>query len=60
MKKYVVSQVVMISEKQSESLDILKKYDVNISNFIRIAIREKIKRDWKNIKEKKEKVKLPF
>ena len=45
MKKYVVRQVVMISEKQSESLDILKNYDVNISNFIRIAIREKIKRD---------------
>ena len=51
---------VRITEKQSETLEILRKYDVNISQFIRIAIKEKISRDWKSIKEKKERVKLHF
>lgn len=60
MKKYIVRQTVMISEKQSESLKILKGYNVNVSNFIRIAIREKIKKDWKSIKEKKNKDYCPF
>ena len=45
---------------QFESLQKLKQYDVNISQFIRIAIKEKIKRDWKIIKEEKNKEKLPF
>lgn len=46
--------------KEAESLQKLKDYDVNVSKFIRIAISEKIKREWKSIKEKKERVKLPF
>lgn len=50
----------MISEKQAESLKILKSYDVNISHFIRIAIKEKLQREWKSIKEEKARVKLPF
>ena len=43
----------MISDKQAESLNILKSYDINISQFIRQAIKEKIKRDWSKIKLKK-------
>jgi len=50
----------MISEKQAESLSILKQYNVNVSQFIRQAIKEKLQREWKTIKEKKERVKLPF
>ncbi len=50
----------MISKKQAESLAILKSYDVNVSQFIRAAIKEKLQRDWKSIKEKKEKIKMPF
>ena len=60
MNKLSVIQTIRFSEKQAESLQKLKDYDVNISQFIRIAISEKIKRDWKSIKEKKERVKLPF
>lgn len=59
-RKLTVRQVIMISEKQAESLAILKQYDVNISQFIRQAIKEKLQREWKTIKEKKERVKLPF
>lgn len=51
---------VRLTEKQAESLAILKQYDVNVSQFIRQAIKEKIQREWKTIKEKKERVKLPF
>lgn len=50
----------MISKKQAESLAILKSYDVNVSHFIRIAIKEKLAKDWKTIKEKKETTKCPF
>lgn len=60
MYKLTVRQVVMITEKQAESLAILKKYDVNVSQFIRQAVKEKLERDWKSIKENKERVKLPF
>jgi post-segregation antitoxin (ccd killing protein) len=60
MKQYTVRQVIMISETQAKSLEKLKQYDVNISQFIRQAIKEKINLDWKTIKEEKQKIKLPF
>ena len=60
MKQYTIRHVIMISEIQDESLTTLKKYDVNVSQFIRNAIKEKISRDWIAIKENKEKIKLPF
>ena len=60
MSKYTVIQTIRFSSQQAESLQKLKDYDVNISQFIRIAISEKIKRDWKQIKENKQRVKLPF
>ena len=60
MNKYTVIHTIRFSKQQSESLQKLKDYDVNISQFIRIAISEKIKRDWKQIKSEKQRVKLPF
>ena len=60
MTKLSVIHTIRFSEKQAESLQKLKDYDVNVSQFIRIAIAKKIKSDWKQIKEKKERVKLPF
>ena len=60
MDKLINNYTIRFSEKQAESLQKLKDYDVNVSQFIRLAIAEKIKRDWKQIKEKKERVKLPF
>ena len=60
MNKYTVIHTIRFSKQQAESLQKLKDYDVNISQFIRLAISEKIKRDWKTIKEKKERVKIPF
>ena len=60
MNKYTVIHTIRFSKQQAESLHKLKEYDVNVSQFIRLAIAEKIKRDWKQIKEKKQRVKLPF
>lgn len=51
---------VRITEQQAYAFEQLKKYDVNLSQFIRQAIKEKLARDWKSIKESKEKVKCPF
>ena len=53
MNKYTVIHTIRFSKQQAESLQKLKDYDVNISKFIRLAISEKIKRDWKQIKEEK-------
>lgn len=50
----------MISEEQAKSLNVLANYGINVSNFIRIAIREKINRDWKKIKEEKINDYCPF
>ena len=60
MNKYTVIHTIRFSKQQAESLQKLKDYDVNVSQFIRIAISEKIKRDWKQIKEEKQRIKLPF
>jgi len=60
MKQYTERQVVMISEIQANSLKVLKSYDVNVSKFIRQAIKEKLSRDWKEIKEPKDKFVYPF
>ena len=60
MKKYTERQVIMISKKQSNSLSILRSYNVNVSQFIRAAIKEKLQRDWKKIKEEKTKGHCPF
>ena len=46
MSKLTVIHTIRFSEKQAESLQKLKDYDVNVSRFIRIAISEKIKRDF--------------
>lgn len=51
---------IRINDTQKQSLDKLKEYDVNTSKFIRQAIKEKIQRDWKCIKEEKNKVICPF
>jgi hypothetical protein len=60
MDKLTVRQVIMISEKQKESLIKLAEYNVNISQFIRSAIKEKITREWKTIKETKNVGGCPF
>lgn len=54
------SKTIRFSETQMNSLSILESYGVNVNQFIRVAVKDKLQRDWKTIKENKEKVKLPF
>ena len=51
---------IYLTAQQKQTFDTLKKYDVKINSFIILAISEKIKRDWKQIKEQKTKVYIPF
>lgn len=60
MKQLTKSKTIRFSETQMNSLTILESYGVNVNQFIRIAVAEKIKKDWKIIKEKKEKIICPF
>jgi post-segregation antitoxin (ccd killing protein) len=60
MKQLTVIKTIRFTGTQAESLKTLESYDVNVSQFIRQAIKEKIARDWKGIKERKNKIKCPF
>ena len=53
-------KVIGFTETQKKAFEILEQYGVNVNQFIRLAVAEKIKRDWKQIKEQKEKIKMPF
>jgi hypothetical protein len=52
-------KVISFTEQQKKSLKKLEEYDVNVNEFIRIAVREKIQKDWRGIKESKDN-KCPF
>ena len=58
--QYTYKKQIGFTETQRKSLQKLENYGVNVNQFIRAAIAEKILRDWKQIKEEKEKIKLPF
>ena len=58
--KLTNTKSIRFTKQQIEAFEQLEKYNVNVSKFIRLAISEKIKRDWKIIKEKKERIYCPF
>lgn len=60
MKLLVYKKVIGFTKYQQNSLEILESYGVNVNQFIRLAVKDKLKRDWKTIKESKEKIKCPF
>lgn len=60
MRQYTEIKTIRITKQQKESLKILENYGVDVSQFIRLAVSEKLKRDWKSIKEKKQKSDCPF
>jgi len=60
MERLSYKKVIGFTEKQRQSLEKLEQFDININHFIRIAVKEKIQREWKTIKEKKERINLPF
>jgi hypothetical protein len=60
MQSLEYKKVIGFTKQQKEAFKTLEEYGVNVNQFIRAAVKEKLKRDWKSIKEKKEKIKLPF
>ena len=60
MKQFTKSKTFKFSNQQMDAFKKLEDYGVNVSQFVRLAISEKIKREWPSIKEKKERVDLPF
>ena len=60
MQQYTKTKVIRISETQLNTLQKMKSYNVDVGNFIRQAIAEKIKRDYKELIPIPEKFKCPF
>lgn len=54
------TKVIRISETQLKTLQKMKVYKVDVSQFIRDAISEKIKSEYSNLIPKPEKFKVPF
>ena len=59
MKQYTQTKVIRITEIQHKTLQKMKYYNVDIGHFIREAIAEKIKREYKDLIPK-EKNNSPF
>ena len=56
----VYKKQVCFTLQQKKAFETLESYNVNVNQFIRSAVKEKLQRDWKGIKEKHERTKLPF
>lgn len=60
MQQYTEIKTIRLTKIQADSLKMIESKGVNISNFIRSAIRSKIKQDWAKIKQPKPIKKTPF
>lgn len=58
--QYTYKKQIGFTESQRKSLSVLEQYGINVNQFIRQAVKEKIIREWKQIKEQKNKTKCPF
>lgn len=58
MKLYTKTKVIRISETQHNTLLKMKSYNVDVGHFIREAIKEKIKKEYKELMPKQ--IKTPF
>ena len=60
MIKYTKVKVIKISESQDLTLKKMKSYKINVCQFIRDAIKEKIDREYKDLIPKDKKEYVPF
>ena len=58
--KYTKVKVIRITDIQHDTLIKMSDYNVNVGNFIRSAISEKIERDYSEIVKPVEDIKYPF
>lgn len=59
-QKYTKVKVIKITEIQHKTLKKLDSYQINVAQFIRDAIAEKIKREHSDLIPKPIKFKIPF
>lgn len=57
MQKYNKVKVIRISETQLKTLQKMKSYNIDVGNFIRQAIAEKIQREYSDLMPKEKDVK---
>ena len=60
MKLYTETKVIRISETQLSTLQKMKSYNIDVGKFIRDAISDKIKREYKDLLPKPKKEYCPF
>lgn len=60
MKKYTKTKVIRISETQHKTLQKMKEYNIDVGQFIRNAIAEKIKKEHSELIQKVKKFIYPF
>lgn len=60
MIKYTKVKVIKLTEIQDNTLKKIASYNVNVSQFIRDAIAEKIKREYQDLLPKQKKEYCPF
>ena len=60
MKNYTKTKVIRITETQFSTLKKMQSYKIDVGNFIRIAIAEKIKKEYKDLLLKPKKEYCPF
>jgi len=60
MKTLVKTKLINLTETQFSTLQKMKSYNVDVAQFIRDAISEKIKREYSDLIPKVEKFKCPF
>lgn len=53
-------KVIGFTNQQKKAFETLESYGVNVNQFIRAAVKEKLQREWKSIKEEKQRIKYPF
>jgi hypothetical protein len=58
--QYSYKKVIGFTPQQQNAFKVLEQHNVNVNQFIRAAIAEKLKREWKTIKENKTKEYCPF
>jgi len=59
-KTLTKTKVIRINEIQLKTLQKMKSYNVDVSQFIRDSIAEKIKKEYANLIPKPKKINCPF
>jgi len=59
-QKYTKPRTIKFSEVQDNTLKKMKSYNIDVAQFIRDAISEKIKREYNDLLPKQKKENCPF